>query len=100
MERQDHHQKQQHVRTFVSESKYHTIADETLETIQDTMDELFDMDNDDDNDDNDDNVIEYEVNLASGVLNIIVVDLTKTNMKNTWVINKQTPNRQIWVRFF
>lgn len=68
-------------RWFETEREYHPIADTTLETIQDTVEEILD-----------DTSIEFEINVASGVLNF------KLPPHGTWVINKQTPNRQIWVR--
>lgn len=68
-------------RWFETEVDYHPVADYTLETIQDTIDEVLDSTS-----------IEYEINLASGVLTFSMPP------HGTWVINKQTPNRQIWVR--
>jgi frataxin-like iron-binding protein CyaY len=65
----------------ISEYQYHTIADETLEMIQDGIDYYFDEKSN----------IEYEVSLSSGVLNISFPP------HGVWVLNKQTPNRQIWV---
>jgi iron donor protein CyaY len=65
-----------------TENSFHSIADETLESMQDALDELFDSQT----------LIEFEVSLASGVLTL------KLPPHGTWVINKQTPNRQIWVR--
>lgn len=70
---------QAQVRRFESEAAYHPIADEALENIQDSIDEALDSTS-----------IEYEVVLASGVLTL------KLPPHGTWVINKQTPNRQIW----
>lgn len=57
---------------------YHAAADETLETILDAVDDL-DQRRDD-----------VECELASGVLTITCWD-------GSWVINKQAPNKQIWV---
>lgn len=57
---------------------YHAAADETLETILDAVDDL-DQQRDD-----------VECELASGVLTITCWD-------GSWVINKQAPNKQIWV---
>jgi len=67
------------LRWFETEADYHDIADEALVTIQDSIDEVFDK-----------NSIEYEVSLASGVLTFSLPP------HGTWVINKQTPNRQLW----
>lgn len=70
------------IRLFETEAEFHTVADETLETIQDAVDDMLEPRKD----------IDYEVNLASGVLTL------KMKPHGTWVLNKQTPNRQIWVR--
>ena len=73
---------------FENESEFHTVADETLEDIQDAVDvaleEYFTENDDNDNDD------EFETVYASGVLNMTFPP------HGTWVLNKQTPNRQIW----
>jgi hypothetical protein len=68
-------------RWFQTEAEYQKTADATLEKIQDTLDQVLDATS-----------IEFEVNVASGVLNLVLPP------HGTWVINKQTPNRQIWVR--
>eukprot|EP01035_Chromulina_nebulosa_P021350 gene21350-27660_t len=70
-----------------SESTYHEIADETLEEIQETLSILetetplshFNI-----------NPSDIEISLSQGVLKL---DLSS---KGSWVINKQTPNRQLW----
>jgi frataxin len=75
---------------FDNESEFHTVADEMLEDIQDAVDvalEEYYTENDDDNDNDDD---EFETVYASGVLNMTFPPY------GTWVLNKQTPNRQIW----
>ena len=54
------------------------ICDETLELIQD---ELADLESD---------LNDADISLSQGVLNINLGSV------GTWVINKQTPNRQIW----
>ena len=79
-----------HVRTFQNVGHYHNVADETLHSIQDAVEEYFE---------------DYyfyglaerggdldipEVNYASGVLTINLPG------HGTWVLNKQTPNEQIW----
>jgi iron donor protein CyaY len=74
--------RQQQQRFLETEAEFHPIADQTLETIQDAMDAVFDGQP----------AIEYEVSLANGVLNLSLPP------HGTWVINKQSPNRQIWVR--
>jgi frataxin len=70
---------QQQVRWFESEAEYVSIADETLDTIQDAIDDALDASN-----------IEYEIENAAGVLTLTMPP------HGTWVINKQTPNQQIW----
>ena len=67
-------------RCFNSEQDYHIAADETLEDIQDTVEEALE----------DANINDFDVNLASGVLTISMPP------HGTWVINKQTPNKQLW----
>ena len=63
------------------------MADEALETIQDAVEELFEEQFD--GGDTDDSEMP-EVNVASGVLTLSMPP------HGTWVLNKQTPNRQIW----
>jgi len=65
---------------------FHTVADETLETIQDTLEEAFE----DWYDSINTTETLPELNYSSGVLTI------KFGEHGTWVMNKQTPNRQIW----
>lgn len=65
-------------RYFENESEYHHVADETLETIQDVVEEAMENAG-----------LEAEISLASGVL-------TMSFPQGTYVINKQTPNRQVW----
>jgi len=67
--------------TSLSESVYHRVADETLESIVDLLRPL---------DDGDD---EVEIDLSQGVLSI---DLGPCRNHMMWVINKQSPNRQLW----
>eukprot|EP00531_Pseudo-nitzschia_arenysensis_P011453 CAMPEP_0116156452 /NCGR_PEP_ID=MMETSP0329-20121206/22841_1 /TAXON_ID=697910 /ORGANISM="Pseudo-nitzschia arenysensis, Strain B593" /LENGTH=211 /DNA_ID=CAMNT_0003653539 /DNA_START=56 /DNA_END=691 /DNA_ORIENTATION=+ len=71
---------------FENESEYHTVADETLEDIQDAV-EIAIEDNDIGGNDMEE---QPEVVYASGVLNMSFPP------HGTWVLNKQTPNRQIW----
>jgi frataxin len=66
---------------FVSESEYHTVADETLEDIQDAVEMALEDRSPTD---------PYEVVFASGVLSMTLPP------HGTWVLNKQTPNQQIW----
>ena len=66
-------------RNFQNEGHYHRIADESLETIQDTIEEILEGAG-----------IEAEISYASGVLTMSLPP------HGTYVINKQTPNQQIW----
>lgn len=66
-------------RYFESESAYHRVADETLDDIQDAVEVALEEHSSIHD--------EYEVVLASGVLNMTLPP------HGTWVINKQTPNR-------
>lgn len=68
---------------FATEFEYHSVADETLEAIQDAV-EIAIEDECDLMDD------EPEVTFASGVLTLSLPP------HGTWVLNKQTPNQQIW----
>ena len=72
---------------FENESEYHGVADETLEDIQDAVEMALE-----DNDIGGDGSSEEqpEVVYASGVLTMAFPP------HGTWVLNKQTPNRQIW----
>eukprot|EP00536_Pseudo-nitzschia_multiseries_P015385 jgi/Psemu1/291979/fgenesh1_pg.875_\ len=82
---------------FGNESEYHSVADETLEEIQDAIEIAIEdncetilaacSNNDTVNDSDDD---EPEVVYASGVLTLSLPP------HGTWVLNKQTPNQQIW----
>jgi frataxin len=67
--------------SFDTESAFHSVADETLETIQDAIDACLE----------DKGIIDYELTLASGVLTLQFL-----SSNATWVINKQTPNQQLW----
>jgi frataxin len=77
-------------RCFETEAAYHDVADATLETIQDAIDEALGGGSVNGNENGTASVIEYECNLASGVLTLTLPP------HGTWVLNKQTPNRQIW----
>lgn len=57
---------------------YHAAADEALETILDATDELEEARED------------VECEFSSGVMTI-------TRSDGSWVINKQAPNKQIWL---
>eukprot|EP00590_Aulacoseira_subarctica_P011657 CAMPEP_0172425674 /NCGR_PEP_ID=MMETSP1064-20121228/33422_1 /TAXON_ID=202472 /ORGANISM="Aulacoseira subarctica , Strain CCAP 1002/5" /LENGTH=141 /DNA_ID=CAMNT_0013168759 /DNA_START=191 /DNA_END=616 /DNA_ORIENTATION=+ len=66
------------IRCFHSEAEFHQVADHFLEDIENAIEELF-LEED-----------EVETSLSSGVLTITLGN------HGTWVINKQTPNQQIW----
>lgn len=68
-------------RLFQSEAEFHPVADETLHRIQDALEEIFEEIRGDE---------DMEVSVASGVLTLSLPP------HGTWVINKQTPNRQLW----
>ena len=65
----------------LSESQFHVIADVELEDILDSLEILEDDDSLGD---------DIDINYAMGVMNI------NLGKHGTWVINKQTPNRQLW----
>ena len=67
-------------RLFQNESEYHSVADETLEDIQDAVEMALE----------DEGVADFDVTYASGVLTMVLPP------HGTYVLNKQTPNRQIW----
>lgn len=60
---------------------FHYIADETLESLQEQLEELLE----------DEGVEESDVTCDSGVLQVDLPD------EMTYVINKQAPNKQIWL---
>ena len=66
------------IRCFHSEAEFHQVADQTLEDIENAIEDLL-VEED-----------EVETSLSSGVLTITL------GKHGTWVINKQTPNQQIW----
>lgn len=70
---------------FHTESDYHTAADSTLESIQDTLDYYFE-----DNPSLTTSTPQPDISYSSGVLTISLLP------HGTWVLNKQTPNQQIW----
>ena len=69
--------------TLRSELEFEKAADETLESLCERLEELID--------DHDD-MEGADVNLSSGVLTL---ELPEEH--GTFVINKQTPNQQIWL---
>ena len=70
----------QNFRSFNSESEYHSKADDTLHTIQDTLEFYFE---------DNPQLGTPDIDYASGVLTVALP-------QGTWVLNKQTPNEQIW----
>ena len=65
-----------------SDVNYETASDETLESLSEHFEELFE---------NDARMAKADVALASGVLKVSIPN------HGTFVINKQTPNKQIWL---
>lgn len=63
------------------EQTFHKISDHTLEELSDALGQL------------DSELEDVDINLSQGVLS---VNLGPDFNNKTWVINKQTPNRQIW----
>ena len=76
------------IRTFQNVGHYHNVADVTLETIQDIVEDYFEEHYESSSSENEEDI--PEVNYASGVLTMYIPS------HGTWVINKQTPNEQIW----
>jgi len=70
------------VASTLSDLDYETVSEETLQSLADKFDELAELSAVGD---------DYDVNYASGV---ITVKLGRG--RGTYVINKQTPNKQIW----
>ena len=64
--------------SFGSINDFHNTADRTLEVLQDAFDEL------------DETSEGIDCNLSDGVLTVTL------GSAGTWVLNKQTPNRQLW----
>uniref|UniRef100_A0A061S6R7 ferroxidase n=1 Tax=Tetraselmis sp. GSL018 TaxID=582737 RepID=A0A061S6R7_9CHLO len=65
----------------LSEKDYHRVADECMDELHDKIEVFLDDLGDS----------SYEVEYGMGVLTVKLGD------KGTYVINKQTPNRQIWL---
>ncbi|XP_037113962.1 frataxin, mitochondrial [Syngnathus acus] len=77
---EDHHSDD---KTELSEAAYEKLADETLYALADYFEDLMDEPF---------TGPEYDVVLSSGVLTVKL-----GGHHGTYVINKQTPNRQIWL---
>ncbi|XP_035292056.1 frataxin, mitochondrial isoform X2 [Anguilla anguilla] len=67
----------------MSEAVYEKLVDETLEALADYFEDLMDLSR---------TPSDYDVTYSSGVLTVKV-----GGDHGTYVINKQTPNRQIWL---
>ncbi|KAF8529459.1 Frataxin [Gautieria morchelliformis] len=65
----------------MSIENYHAVSDDTMDSLLEYLEALIDSVND----------RRYEVEYSSGVLTLILGD------KGTYVINKQPPNKQIWL---
>ncbi|KDN39588.1 hypothetical protein RSAG8_08744, partial [Rhizoctonia solani AG-8 WAC10335] len=65
----------------ITMQEYHRASDKTMESLVDTLENLIDENTD----------LPYEVDYSSGVLTL------KLDDKGTYVINKQPPNKQIWL---
>eukprot|EP00584_Thalassiosira_punctigera_P024663 CAMPEP_0172552758 /NCGR_PEP_ID=MMETSP1067-20121228/47175_1 /TAXON_ID=265564 ORGANISM="Thalassiosira punctigera, Strain Tpunct2005C2" /NCGR_SAMPLE_ID=MMETSP1067 /ASSEMBLY_ACC=CAM_ASM_000444 /LENGTH=230 /DNA_ID=CAMNT_0013340811 /DNA_START=52 /DNA_END=744 /DNA_ORIENTATION=+ len=77
-----------HIRTFRTVGDYHDVADETLNNIQDAVEDYLEEYYDAGVVDKEEDI--PEVNYASGVLSLYLPP------HGTWIINKQTPNQQLW----
>lgn len=76
------------IRTFQNVGHYHGVADETLNSIQDVVEDYLEEHYDAGVEEKEEDI--PEVNYASGVLTMYLPP------HGTWVINKQTPNEQLW----
>ncbi|KAB5594312.1 Frataxin [Ceratobasidium theobromae] len=65
----------------ITTQEYHQASDTTMEALFDSLENLLDQRMD----------LPYEVDYSSGVLTLKLAD------KGTYVINKQPPNKQIWL---
>ncbi|CAE6447935.1 unnamed protein product [Rhizoctonia solani] len=65
----------------ITMQEYHRVSDKTMESLLDYLENLLDEYTD----------LPYEVDYSSGVLTLKLGD------KGTYVINKQPPNKQIWL---
>ncbi|KAL4421105.1 hypothetical protein ABPG77_009632 [Micractinium sp. CCAP 211/92] len=73
--------KRSHAAAGMPEDKYHKLVDETLDDLLERLEYfLEELD-----------IVDGDVEYSQGVLTLRLGDL------GTYVINKQTPNRQIWM---
>lgn len=70
-----------HIRLFSTSYDFHTACNAALDEISDSLHDIEVKCED------------ADINLSDGVLNI---NLGSDYDNNTWVINKQAPNKQIW----
>ncbi|KAH8915838.1 Frataxin, partial [Atractiella rhizophila] len=64
----------------LSEREYHDISDGTMDSLTESLEKLVEQQGDD-----------WEVEYSSGVLTL------KLGSQGTYVINKQPPNKEIWL---
>ena len=77
-----------HNRTFQNVADYHDVADEALNNIQDAVDDYLEEHYGAGVAEEGEDI--PEVNMSSGVLTISLPP------HGTWIINKQSPNQQLW----
>jgi len=67
--------------SHLSMDRYHRLSDKTMDALVDELENLLDKHSD----------RNYEVDYHSGVLTL------RLGVQGTYVINKQPPNKQIWL---
>ncbi|KAI8818377.1 uncharacterized protein EV422DRAFT_498959, partial [Fimicolochytrium jonesii] len=65
----------------LTDREYHALADSVMEYLEHTLEEIGE----------EANITGFDVVVAAGVLNLSLGDM------GTYVINKQPPNKQIWL---
>ncbi|KAG8958722.1 Mitochondrial chaperone Frataxin [Tulasnella sp. 419] len=70
------------IKTDIPASRYHDLADETMEHLLTSLEEIVEAPDADES---------WEVDYSSGVLTL------RLGEHGTYVINKQPPNKQIWL---
>ena len=76
-------QKEAGLRFYCSKTSFESTSDETLESLCEHLETIID---------DNPKLSEADVTLASGVLTLVL-----PNPFGTYVINKQSPNKQIWL---
>lgn len=71
------------ISTSLSDADYNKVADETLESLTELLEELSDLPT---------TGSEFDVSYSNGV-----ITLKLSSSLGTYVINKQSPNKQIWL---